>query len=205
MSITTQTPGLADTLVAEFQRHSFGPFFGTPCGVLAPLYRRLADRAGRTLSPRGWSVSSTVRMPTTNRARSRRCTTCCSCGLRSSRCGGWTSSAPRPSCPRASSSGSGSSVRMSSCRPTTSRPSASTSPCAVTPTTCATSWSPTPSADHRHRRAAARLLLRPRPAGPHRHQRQSPLGGRTRAHRARRHVRAPVRASASLRRNQWSL
>ncbi|MGA4844119.1 thiamine pyrophosphate-binding protein [Streptomyces sp. G45] len=32
---------LADDLTA-----SFGPFFGTPCGILAPLYRTLEERAG---------------------------------------------------------------------------------------------------------------------------------------------------------------
>ncbi len=35
-------------VVAEFVDHGLGPFFGTPCGVLAPLYSGLSDTAGLT-------------------------------------------------------------------------------------------------------------------------------------------------------------
>lgn len=40
--------GLADALIGA----GYSPFFGTPCGVLAPLYSELSRRAGLTTVPR---------------------------------------------------------------------------------------------------------------------------------------------------------
>src|SRR5215831_11823191 len=36
----------ADALSAALLAQGFSPFFGTPCGILAPLYSRLQDQAG---------------------------------------------------------------------------------------------------------------------------------------------------------------
>jgi sulfopyruvate decarboxylase subunit alpha len=36
----------ADEVAAELAGAGFGPFFGTPCGILAPLYAALEDQVG---------------------------------------------------------------------------------------------------------------------------------------------------------------
>ncbi|WP_431774838.1 thiamine pyrophosphate-binding protein [Streptomyces cucumeris] len=42
----------AAVLSAHLLETGFGPFFGTPCGILAPLYRRLEDESGLQTVPR---------------------------------------------------------------------------------------------------------------------------------------------------------
>jgi sulfopyruvate decarboxylase subunit alpha len=46
MTIVAKMQGLANVLCEEFVEKGFGPFLGTPCGILAPLYRALEERAG---------------------------------------------------------------------------------------------------------------------------------------------------------------
>ncbi|MFB7664842.1 thiamine pyrophosphate-binding protein [Kitasatospora sp. NPDC056138] len=46
MTTTPQAPNrLAEDLAAELAT-AFGPFYGTPCGILAPLYAALEEQAG---------------------------------------------------------------------------------------------------------------------------------------------------------------
>jgi sulfopyruvate decarboxylase subunit alpha len=42
----------SDALARLLTGHGFGPFFGTPCGILAPLYGRLERDAGMLTIPR---------------------------------------------------------------------------------------------------------------------------------------------------------
>lgn len=44
----TKVLDVANELGGELVASGFGPFLGTPCGILAPLYRALDERAGVT-------------------------------------------------------------------------------------------------------------------------------------------------------------
>lgn len=49
MTTTTEpaeTTGVADELCDRLLADGFGPCYGTPCGILSPLYRALQERAG---------------------------------------------------------------------------------------------------------------------------------------------------------------
>jgi sulfopyruvate decarboxylase subunit alpha/phosphonopyruvate decarboxylase len=46
MTAVTTAKSLPETLAGGLRECGFAPFFGTPCGILAPLYRELSDHAG---------------------------------------------------------------------------------------------------------------------------------------------------------------
>lgn len=46
MTVAAQKPDIANDMYEELVAKGFGPFFGTPCGILSPLYRALQERAG---------------------------------------------------------------------------------------------------------------------------------------------------------------
>ncbi|MGD3110846.1 thiamine pyrophosphate-binding protein [Streptomyces sp. YGL11-2] len=52
MSITTPDVSLSTMLADLLVGEGFGPFFGTPCGILAPLYEALERDAGLHTIPR---------------------------------------------------------------------------------------------------------------------------------------------------------
>jgi sulfopyruvate decarboxylase subunit alpha len=46
--MTTAAMDVSDELCTGLADEGFGPFFGTPCGILSPLYRALEEHAGLT-------------------------------------------------------------------------------------------------------------------------------------------------------------